>query len=166
MSNANWRLVTLLGCAAALFHVVDANAQKPAPQRARIPVLVLVPEEDGSDQQEITVTRRPIDGGYVILLPKSAANPENLFAGALAVAGLMNRDGDALRDESVFRVAKTTVAPKREVAAGKEVLARLWASTPRDMNGVRRARFAYIYMPDQASRATAEASGKRRIFGQ
>ncbi|HEX8430943.1 MAG TPA: hypothetical protein VF625_06625, partial [Longimicrobium sp.] len=101
-----------------------ASAQEGTTPRGRVAVRVIVPQHTRAGQ-DVLVTRRADDGGYVIVLPSDAATPANLFVGALAVTGLMETDGDDHRDQIVRRIPRSTSAPRREVALGTEVLARL-----------------------------------------
>lgn len=161
MNAVYMRLVTVSSCLVFLCGTAASAQQQPQAVHRRVAVRVVVPMHAGSDH-DVLVTRRARDGGYTIVLPRNAATPENLFAGALAVTGLMERDGDSRRDETIRRVPATTRAPRREVLLGRQVLARLQTSEPRHVHGVGSARITHIYMPDQASREAAISAGKRR----
>jgi hypothetical protein len=163
MTDLHRCLLTLLGYAALSFNSAAATAQQHASTRGMIPILILAPSDANDEhQQEITITRRPGDGGYVIVLPPGTASTKNIRRAVRMVSELLDRDGPSVRDDSVFRIPATTAAPQVEPAAGSRVLARLMASVPRDMHGVRRAHFAYIYMPDRMSQALTKASGEQR----
>jgi hypothetical protein len=163
MTKHHIAFATLAGFALGVSYPPAVAAQRPDRSPGMVAVRVVVPARGGSSrEQDILVTRRATDGGYVIVLPRDAATPENLFAGALVVTGLLERHGDARRDEAVFRVPKSRAAPKRYIAVGNEVLARLNASTPTTVNRVGLARSTYIYMPGAARRSAAIAAGTRR----
>jgi hypothetical protein len=161
MMTSHLRRLTLVAILGMFCSTAFASAQQSTTPHGRVPVRVVVPEH-GRPDQDVVITRRARDGGYVIVLPSDAATPENLFVGALAVTGLMETDGDGHRDGTVRRVPRTTSAPRRDVALGRQVLARLQASEPVRVAGVGLARSTYIYMPNDAARAAAIAAGKRR----
>jgi hypothetical protein len=149
MTKTHWGLV-LLGFT-PLSVAANASAQKTSAHT--IPVLVVIPSSS-SNADNVTITRNSVDG-YVVTMPATAANAENLRMAVRQVTSLLDRDGDTARDELVVSIPKSDV-----VAAGRSdhrLVKSLLASHPRDVAGRRNVRATYLFLPDRASRASLKA---------
>jgi hypothetical protein len=143
---------------------VEAQVGSPANPHALRPVIVAVARSFPLAQSGPVILRHKGAASLdEIVMTESSANAEDLAAAALALAAVMDRDGDIAPRESAIRVPTRTTLPRDEVAAATRALTRIEASSLTRLNGVGSARVGRIYLPTAAARAAERASGTWRL---
>jgi hypothetical protein len=148
MKSAILLLSTLIAFAVGV--TTSSEAQEASKQASMIPVLLVVPELASSHHDDITLTRRTGEG-YVAVLPRRAVTAANFDALMGNVYRLLDRDGDAARDDSVFHVAVRPAAVNGRPTPLP--LARLLRSSTRNLRGMQSVHVLTIYVPGKAARA-------------
>lgn len=155
------RFFTVIICA-ILFVASSATAQTASRTPDMVSVLVIIPTEGTSSPNEITISRQRADGGYVATLPTAAATPRNFRLALGMVKRLLDRDGAATRDDSVFTVHQPPISASG-VQGSSVFLSKLLQSPPRAVHGFPSARAARLYFPDNGNRASARSQTSSTI---
>jgi hypothetical protein len=114
-----------------------------------IPVVVMMPPS-GQQDAGIRITRSAKDG-YRIIMPRSVATPQNLRTAIRTVSQLLDRYGDDVRDENVFRVEPGQAYMPGESPGAQRIIDDLLEAAGSGSRGGPPS--VTIYLPDARTRA-------------
>jgi len=139
----------------------DAQGQRRV--AGRVPVTVALLAKSPYTADAILMRRPGDDQSNIILLSSRAASAEVLSASAVALAAVMEREGDVATKASILALPNDIAGPKSEYKTASRVIMRLSHAPESYVPGVGKARTTVIYLPDAGERARLHRS-RRATF--
>lgn len=155
------KLSGLLGVA-MIAPMISLSAQSSRVLAARVPVMVALVEEGRFGQDAVVLRRGAPEARNVIVLSR-AATPYHLAAAAVALASVMDREGDVPTTSTMFAVDGDANGLGNEIPAATRVLGRLRGAAVSNVVEIGTARTTVIYLPNAVERRRLERSGKARF---